>query len=73
MKTSLKIALLVIIAIIVIAASRSGGPTQPAKIIPAEGCYTTEEVRFLMEANGWSRQEAVRVLELSCEYAVTQK
>jgi hypothetical protein len=33
-------------------------------------CYSEEEVRLLMKTNGWSKGEAVRVLELSCEYAV---
>ena len=70
MKTSIKIALLVIIALIVIAASRSG---QPEKVNPAKGCYSRDEVQLLMDYNGWSKQEAVQALELSCEYAVTPK
>jgi len=73
MKTSIKIALLVIIALIVIAASRSGEPPQPEKVNPARGCYSPEEVQLLMDYNGWSKQEAAQALELSCEYAVTPK
>lgn len=33
--------------------------------------YSSSEVRFLMDANGWSERKAKRVLYLSCKYAVT--
>ncbi len=71
MKTKIKIALLVLAAIVVIAASRSGDPPLQGKADTLKGCYTQEEVLLLMNANGWSKQEAVYVLELSCKYPVT--
>ncbi len=35
-------------------------------------CYYSEsEIRFLMDANNWSRSYATYVMELACKYAVT--
>jgi hypothetical protein len=73
MKTITKIALLVLVAIIAIAAARSVDPGRPKKTKPATPCYTQDEVLLLMNENGWSKKEAVRVLEWSCEYPVTPK
>ena len=71
MKTIIKIALLVLLAAVVIAATKPGDHPRKQRTDSVNKCYSQDDVHFLMDANGWSNEEASHVLDLACENAVT--
>lgn len=62
MKTGAKLVIGVICAGIAIAAVIPSKPTKGE-------CYTENEVKLLMKANGWSRKQAVDLLNMACGFS----
>jgi hypothetical protein len=68
---------ILVLGFMIIAFVTSGVPFgrqgQGASRIGAAGCYTEQEVELLMQENHFQRDQAIELLELSCEYAVKAK
>ena len=77
MKTKFRLTLVVgiLTAAIVTAGVPLGKLKQEISKAPEElpGCYTEQEVTMLMDANHYQREQAIVLLELACENAITPK
>lgn len=51
-------------------AGRQDQGTDQTVEIPTD-CYTEQEIQMLMEMNHCQRERAIELLELSCQYAIT--
>ena len=76
MKTKSRILMVLIgvtVAIITagVPSMKQGGKPQTNPKPEVKECYSESEVQILMRLNGCSRETAVEILNLSCEYAVT--
>jgi hypothetical protein len=70
MKAKVKSALVIAgIAIALVAASQSVNPERKSEGKRQTECFSESDVRVLMDANGWTFDEATQVLTLSCGHA----
>ena len=73
MKTKSRILMVLIgvtVAIVTAGVPILKGSVEQPKTHPKE-CYSESDVQILMRLNGCSRDTAVEILKLSCEYAIT--
>jgi hypothetical protein len=72
MKTKLKY--IMVLGIMTIAMVTAGVPLgKRSQSQTKTPCYSDLEVKLLMEANHYQHDQAVQLLNLSCEYAITSK
>lgn len=68
---------ILVLGFMIIAFVTSGVPFgrqgQGASKTGVAGCYTEQEVELLMQENHFQRNQAIELLELSCEYAIQAK
>jgi hypothetical protein len=66
---------ILVLGIMIIAFVTSGVPFgrqgQGASKTGVAGCYTEQDVELLMQVSQYERIQAIELLELSCQYAIT--